>query len=79
MKKNFGFFKSLHIFAFEKLFQGKNEHFYTLKRSLFAMAASSCVGLDDDGLDLSSIYREITFAPAVADWETTIYENNDDF
>ena len=28
------------------------------------------------GLDLSSIYREITFAPAVADWETTIYENN---
>ena len=31
------------------------------------------------GLDLSSIYREITFAPAVADWETTIYENNDDF
>ncbi|MBO5635273.1 MAG: hypothetical protein J5907_07620 [Bacteroidales bacterium] len=31
------------------------------------------------GLDLSSIYREITFAPAVADWETTIYENNEDF
>ncbi len=31
------------------------------------------------GLDLSSIYREITFAPAVGDWETTIYENNDDF
>lgn len=31
------------------------------------------------GLDLSSVYREITFAPAVADWETTIYENNDDF
>lgn len=31
------------------------------------------------GLDLSTLYREITFAPAVADWETTIYENNDDF
>lgn len=31
------------------------------------------------GLDLSSIYRQITFAPAVADWETTIYENNEDF
>ena len=31
------------------------------------------------GLDLSSIYHEITFAPAVADWETKIYENNDDF
>ena len=31
------------------------------------------------GLDLSSIYREITFAPAVADWETTIYEDNEDF
>ena len=31
------------------------------------------------GLDLSGVYREITFAPAVADWETTIYENNDDF
>lgn len=31
------------------------------------------------GLDLSSLYREITFAPAVASWETKIYENNDDF
>ncbi len=31
------------------------------------------------GLDLSSIYTQITFAPAVGDWETTIYENNDDF
>ena len=31
------------------------------------------------GLDLSNVYREITFAPAVADWETTIYENNEDF
>ncbi len=31
------------------------------------------------GLDLSSVYKEITFAPAVGDWETKIYENNDDF
>ena len=31
------------------------------------------------GLDLSSVYSQITFAPSVADWETTIYENNDDF
>ena len=31
------------------------------------------------GLDLSSVYHEITFAPAVSDWETKIYENNDDF
>lgn len=31
------------------------------------------------GIDLSSIYRQITFAPAIGDWETTIYENNDDF
>ncbi len=31
------------------------------------------------GLDLSSVYRQITFAPEVADWETSIYENNDDF
>lgn len=31
------------------------------------------------GLDLSSIYHEITFAPSVGDWETKIYENNDDF
>lgn len=31
------------------------------------------------GLDLSSVYREITFAAAVSDWETKIYENNDDF
>ena len=31
------------------------------------------------GLDLSSVYHEITFAPAVGDWETKIYENNDDF
>lgn len=31
------------------------------------------------GIDLSSIYRQITFAPAIGDWETSIYENNDDF
>ena len=31
------------------------------------------------GLDLSSVYRQITFAPSVSDWETKIYENNDDF
>lgn len=31
------------------------------------------------GLDLSSVYHEITFAPSVGDWETHIYENNEDF
>ena len=31
------------------------------------------------GLDLSSLYRQITFAPSAGDWETRIYENNDDF
>ena len=31
------------------------------------------------GIDISSLYSEITFAPSVADWETKIYENNDDF
>ena len=31
------------------------------------------------GLDLSSVYSQITFAPAVSDWETKIYENNDNF
>ena len=31
------------------------------------------------GIDLSSVYKEITFAPSVGDWETKIYENNDDF
>lgn len=31
------------------------------------------------GLDLSTVYHEITFAPAVSGWETKIYENNDDF
>ena len=31
------------------------------------------------GLDLSSLYREITFDASVNDWETKIYENNDDF
>ena len=31
------------------------------------------------GLDLSSVYHEITFAPSVSDWETKIYENHEDF
>jgi hypothetical protein len=31
------------------------------------------------GLDLSSIYTEITFSPSVGGWETKIYENNDKF
>ena len=31
------------------------------------------------GLDLSSVYHTITFAPSVSDWETKIYENNDTF
>ncbi len=31
------------------------------------------------GLDLSSVYSEITFSPSVSGWETKIYENNDNF
>lgn len=31
------------------------------------------------GLDLSSIYTTITFAPSVGDWETQIYEDNEGF
>ena len=31
------------------------------------------------GLDLSSVYKQITFTPSVSEWETKIYENNDDF
>ncbi len=31
------------------------------------------------GLDLSSVYHQITFAPSVSEWETKIYENNEDF
>ena len=31
------------------------------------------------GLDTGKLYHEITFAPTVSDWETKIYENNDDF
>lgn len=31
------------------------------------------------GLDLSSIYHEICFAPSVSGWETKIYESNTDF
>lgn len=31
------------------------------------------------GLDISSIYSQISFVPSVGDWETKIYENNDNF
>lgn len=31
------------------------------------------------GIDLSSVYKQITFAASVAGWETKIYENNDVF
>ena len=31
------------------------------------------------GIDLSSVYREISFSASVSDWETKIYENNDIF
>ena len=31
------------------------------------------------GLDVGKIYNQITFAPSVSDWETKIYENNDEF
>ena len=31
------------------------------------------------GIDLSSVYREISFSASVSDWETKIYENNDEF
>jgi hypothetical protein len=31
------------------------------------------------GLDTGKLYHEITFAPSVSDWETKIYENNDEF
>lgn len=31
------------------------------------------------GIDLSPLFQEITFAASVGDWETKIYENNDDF
>ncbi len=31
------------------------------------------------GLDLSSVFHQITFAPSIGDWETKIYEQNDDF
>ena len=31
------------------------------------------------GLDLGSVYSEITFSPTVSEWETKIYENNDVF
>ena len=31
------------------------------------------------GLDLSTVYKQISFTATVSDWETHIYENNDDF
>ena len=31
------------------------------------------------GIDLGTVYSQITFAPSVADWETKIYEDNDVF
>ena len=31
------------------------------------------------GLDTGKLYNEITFAPSVSDWETKIYEDNDEF
>ena len=31
------------------------------------------------GLDTGKLYNEITFAPSISDWETKIYENNDEF
>lgn len=31
------------------------------------------------GLDLSKIYTQVSFSASVSDWETSIYENNDDF
>ena len=31
------------------------------------------------GLDLSTVYSQITFAASVSGWENSIYENNDDF
>lgn len=31
------------------------------------------------GLDLSKIYKQVSFSASVSDWETAIYENNDDF
>ena len=31
------------------------------------------------GIDLSTVYQAITFAPSVGDWETKIYEDNESF
>ena len=31
------------------------------------------------GLDTGKLYKEITFDATVSDWETKIYENNDEF
>ena len=41
---------------------------------------SSCAKIDDvPTLDLSKVYKQISFSATVSDWETAIYENNDDF
>ena len=31
------------------------------------------------GIDLSPLFQEVTFSASVGDWETKIYENNEDF
>ena len=31
------------------------------------------------GIDLGKIYKEIVFSASVSDWETKIYEDNEDF
>lgn len=31
------------------------------------------------GLDLSKVYQAVVFSPSVSDWETKIYEDNEDF
>ena len=31
------------------------------------------------GIDTGKFYHQITFAPTISDWETKIYENNDEF
>ena len=31
------------------------------------------------GIDVSQLYKQISFTASVSDWQTAIYENNDDF
>ncbi len=31
------------------------------------------------GLDTGKLYQQVAFQASVSDWETKIYENNDDF